>query len=171
MDGRTHLAAGLATGCAAGVTAWHTQSVNTFGEAAAVAALWSAFSQFPDLDTASHPQRWFYRGLGALLVLWALGGHWQAAAIAGMLALLPLLQHHRGWTHRAWAALLVPLLALVVWRLFMDDGAAWAWENPAEGARSLADRLSHDKTWYSAMAGGYVTHLVLDRFPARRRST
>ena len=169
MDGRTHLAVGLATGCAAGVAAWQIQSVNTFGEAAGVAALWSAFSQFPDLDTASRPQRWFYRGLAALLLLWALGGHWQVAAIAGMLALLPLVQHHRGWTHRAWAALLVPLVTLVLWRLFTDGGAAWAWGNPLDAARPLADWIRHDLPAYLAMVGGYVTHLLLDRFPARRR--
>jgi hypothetical protein len=134
-----------------------------------VAALWSAFSQFPDLDTASRPQRWFYRGLAALLLPWTLGGHWQAAAIAGMLALLPLVQHHRGWTHRAWAALLVPLVALVLWRLFTDDDAAWAWDDPAEGARLLAEMVSHALPAYLAMVGGYGTHLILDRIPAPRR--
>jgi hypothetical protein len=169
MDGRTHLAVGLGTGCLAGIVAWKGGYVESGGEAAVLAALWAAFSQFPDLDTASRPQRWFYRGLAALLVLWALGGQWQAAAIAGMLALLPLLHHHRGWTHRWWAAPLVPLAALTVWRLFTGQADAWAWDNPVGGARSLTEMVSRDLAAYLAMVGGYATHLLADRFRTRRR--
>jgi membrane-bound metal-dependent hydrolase YbcI (DUF457 family) len=169
MDGKTHLAVGLGTGCVAGAVALQTQGASTFGGAAVVAALWGACSQFPDLDTASRPQRWFYRGLAALLVLWALGGHWQAAAIAGMLALLPLLHHHRGWTHRWWAAPLAPLAVLLLWRRFTADADAWAWEDPASSARSVVDLVSRDLPAYLAMVGGYATHLIVDRFRARRR--
>ena len=169
MDGRTHLAVGAAAGCVAGAVALQTQAVATLGEATALAGLWTGFSQFPDLDTSSHPQRWFYRGAAVLLLLWVLGGHWRLAAIAGGLTLMPLLQHHRGWTHRWWAALLVPLAALALWRLFTVEPAAWAWSDSADAAHALGATLSAGWPAYTAMAGGYATHLMLDRFPRRRR--
>ena len=54
---------------------------------------------FPDLDTASIPQRWFLRLLfGGILVAWALQAQRMAVVLA-LAAMLPLLHRHRGWTH------------------------------------------------------------------------
>jgi membrane-bound metal-dependent hydrolase YbcI (DUF457 family) len=167
MDGSRHFVAGMVAAGVVGPVAYQTGPSGSLGEAASLAGLCLACSQFPDLDTASHAQRWAYRLLAVLMLLWVAGGHWQLAAIAGMLGLLPLLQHHRGWTHRWWAALAVPVGALILGRAVAARGLNWS--DPAAVARSATEGALRDFPVLAAMILGYGTHLIADRIPARRR--
>ena len=73
-----------------------------------------AFSFFPDLDTNSIPQRWFYRALTvALLVLSYKGMDKHAIALA-IVCISPLLHKHRGWTHELWSPFIFPFFIAIV---------------------------------------------------------
>ncbi|SKA66543.1 metal-dependent hydrolase [Desulfobaculum bizertense] len=102
-------------------------------------------SLFPDVDTDSKGQRWFYSILVVvdLALMWFGKYHW--AAILGLVAMFPALDHHRGWTHTWWAMLLVPLPIILfpVFFLAMD------WQPMVP--------------YYVAAVLGYFSHLFLDK--------
>lgn len=102
------------------------------------------FSLFPDVDTNSKAQDIFYGIILPvdILLIWA--GEIQAAAYLGLIAMLPIVGHHRGWTHSIWAALLVPLPILVV---------PWLYHSHPVPISSL---------YYAAAVAGYLSHLLLD---------
>ncbi len=102
------------------------------------------FALFPDVDTKSKGQGIFYWGAFILNILLIWNKQIQAAAYLGLVAMLPLLTHHRGWTHSVWAALLVPLPIVGVPYLFSD--------------RMLPVSL----VFYGAAVVGYLSHLALD---------
>ena len=103
------------------------------------------FALFPDTDIKSISQRviyliWFV--LDAILILYK---YYREAALIGLLAMLPQLTKHRGWTHSWMAALIVPtpLLAIPV-ILTMDLDAIGV-------------------SYYTAGVFGYASHLWADR--------
>ena len=111
---------------------------------AAVFVIAQLFALFPDIDTNSKAQDIFFYlafGVDALLV-WT--GQFQAAAYLGLIAMLPIITHHRGWTHTKWAMLLVPLPIVIVPYLAND--------------KVLAISL----VYYGAAVVGYFSHLSLD---------
>jgi hypothetical protein len=72
------------------------------------------FGLFPDIDTNSKGQDIFY-GLAFIAdILLIYDGRITAAAFLGLLAMTPILSHHRGWTHSKPAMLLVPLPIVIV---------------------------------------------------------
>ncbi len=54
---------------------------------------------FPDLDTASIPQRWFYRFLLVAMIVAIIKKEIDIFAVMAFLGIVPLLDRHRGWTH------------------------------------------------------------------------
>ncbi len=117
---RTHLVGGavLAAGAlfAAQTLRIHAPGLPT---QAALLAVSTAFALAPDVD--------------------------QWAALLGLLAMLPAIDGHRGWTHTWWAMLLVPLPLLLAPVLLYG----WAWQAAVP--------------WYAAAVLGYFSHLLLDR--------
>lgn len=102
------------------------------------------FGLFPDIDTNSKGQNIFY-GLAFLADIWLLyDSRITAAAFLGLLAMTPILGHHRGWTHSKAAMLLVPL--------------------PIVLAPFVYDRiyLKLGLVVYGAAVVGYFSHLLLD---------
>jgi len=75
---------------------------------------------------------------------------YEAAACLRLIGMLPVLTHHRGWTHTRWAMLLVPLPIIAVPYLYSD--------------RVLAFSL----VLYGAAVVGYFSHLLLDGLIWRR---
>ncbi len=116
------------------------------------------FGLWPDIDTNSKGQDIFFRLFFVLDVLLILTGSFQAAAFMGLLAMLPILGKHRGWTHTHWAMVVVPLPFLLVPFIY----------NPAEPWSGAI--------YYGAAVAGYASHLVFDgiffrmpRFKRRRK--
>ena len=114
---------------------------------------------FPDLDTASIPQRWTLRGLlaGMAAALW-MGEPWLLAGLA-LAAVLPMAHRHRGWTH--WPAtpwLLAGLLA-TGWE-YQRAQSAWFSQFDWEGVWGL---LVDFRWLVFSMVAGHYTHLLLDR--------
>lgn len=102
------------------------------------------FGLWPDVDTDSKGRRIFYRIFLVVDLYLIVVGHYEAAAYLGLLAILPGLGPHRGWTHTWWAMLVVPLPFLVV-PYFRFPEMAFV------GA-----------PFYVAAVVGYFSHLVLD---------
>lgn len=111
---------------------------------AAVFVIGMLFALFPDVDTNSKGQDIFYWIIFPITVLLIYSGQFQAAAYLGMIAMLPVLTHHRGWTHSKWAMVLVPLPIVIIPYLYSD--------------KVLAISL----VYYGAAVVGYFSHLLLD---------
>jgi hypothetical protein len=72
------------------------------------------FGLFPDIDTNSKGQDIFF-GLAFIAdVLLIYDGRMAAAAFLGLLAMTPILSHHRGWTHSKPAMILVPSPIIII---------------------------------------------------------
>jgi membrane-bound metal-dependent hydrolase YbcI (DUF457 family) len=148
-----HIVGGLGAGLVyVGVIIW--APVTYFAEAAGVLQGWEAlaavfvlamlFGLFPDVDTNSKAQDIFLGTAFVVDVLLVATGRIQAAAYLGLIAMLPIVSHHRGWTHSKWAMVLVPLPILLV----------PYWYNHAMLLPSLV--------YYGAAVAGYFSHLLLD---------
>lgn len=111
---------------------------------AAILVLSVLFALFPDIDTNSKGQNIFY-GLALvvdILLIW--NGNIQAAAYLGLVAMLPVVGKHRGWTHSKLAMLVVPLPLLIVPYLYNSSTVKIA------------------AIYYGAAVAGYFSHLLLD---------
>ncbi|RKY61027.1 MAG: hypothetical protein DRP95_03435 [Candidatus Latescibacterota bacterium] len=104
-----------------------------------VMALW------PDVDITSKAQKFFYRVLIGVDIGLLLGKRYQEAAVLGLLAMVPIVSRHRGWTHTIWAAILVPAPLLLL-PMYLEGKVIWA-----------------GLPYYLAGLVGYVSHLILDR--------
>lgn len=113
------------------------------------------FSLFPDLDTASIPQRWCYRAITLSLMALAYYGLYREAVALSVVAMLPLLDHHRGWTHRVWAPLAFPVIAIAVYSFVVLQVSPFdvQWER----------QLSQNWKLIVGVIVGWYTHLFLDR--------
>lgn len=107
------------------------------------------FGLWPDVDTDSKGQNFFYTIFFLVDVILIVGEHFQAAAYLGLFAILPALGPHRGWTHSWWAMLLIPAPLLVMPYLYYP-------EHPFVGL-----------PFYGAAVIGYFSHLVMDGLVAK----
>jgi membrane-bound metal-dependent hydrolase YbcI (DUF457 family) len=148
-----HVAGGIVLG-GAFAAALSYVPVERFAEAAGVLHDWQAmaavlvlsvlFALFPDVDTNSKGQNIFYGLAFAVDILLIWSGNIQAAAYLGLLALLPIVGKHRGWTHSKLAMFLVPLPIILVPYLYNEE------------------MLRISLIYYGAAVVGYFSHLLLD---------
>lgn len=112
------------------------------------------FGLWPDTDTDSKGQNFFYTIFFLIDVALIATRHFEEAAYLGLFAILPALGPHRGWTHSWWAMLLVPSPLLVLPMIFFP-------ERPLAGL-----------PFYGAAVVGYLSHLFMDGLVAKwlRRS-
>lgn len=101
---------------------------------------------FPDVDTDSKGQNFFYAVLIVIDAILIYHRQYRWASWLGLFAMLPALGHHRGWTHTWWAILVVPLPIVLVPYLYVQGGS-----------------LDISIRFYTAFALGYFSHLLLDR--------
>lgn len=102
------------------------------------------FALFPDVDTNSKGQDIFI-GLAFFVdILLIVNGNYQAAAYLGLIAMLPIVGHHRGWTHSKLAMFIVPA-PLIILPVLYDERL-----------------LIPAAVYYIACVGGYFSHLLLD---------
>lgn len=148
-----HIAGGLAAGGAfIGIIIW--APVTYFAEVAGLLQGWEAlaavfvlavlFGLFPDVDTNSKAQDIFLGLASVVDVVLVATGRIQAAAYLGLIAMLPIVSHHRGWTHRKLAMFLVPLPILIVPYIYNQT------------------MLPSSIIYYGAAVAGYFSHLLLD---------
>ena len=108
------------------------------------------FSLFPDVDTNSKGQGIFYWAIFLLDILLIYAGALQAAAYLGLIAMLPVISHHRGWTHSKWAMFVIPLPLVIIPYLYSEKVLAFS------------------LVLYGAAVIGYFSHLLLDGLIWRR---
>jgi len=160
IAGATLFAAGYIAllGYAFAVDAAYQQfgALELVGYPLALLALALLFGLWPDVDTDSKGRRLFYAVFFVADIFLIATKQFEAAAYLGLFALLPALDHHRGWTHTWWAMLLIPAPLLVLPYLHFP-------ERPLVGL-----------PFYGAAVIGYLSHLVVDgmafRMRKRRRS-
>lgn len=102
------------------------------------------FALWPDVDTNSKGQDIFYGLAFVANISLVLTGRFEAAAYLGLLAMTPIIGHHRGWTHSRWAMILVPSPIVLI---------------PYLGKSSVLDTAL---LIYGAAATGYFSHLLFD---------
>lgn len=102
------------------------------------------FGLFPDVDTNSKGQDLFYLVAFIVDIVLIYNDQLAAAAFLGLLAMLPILGHHRGWTHSRAAMFLIPLPILVVPYMYSPRFSGFA------------------ACLYGAAVIGYFSHLLLD---------
>jgi membrane-bound metal-dependent hydrolase YbcI (DUF457 family) len=120
-------------------------ALEQIGYPLSLVALALLFGLWPDVDTNSKGQRVFYSIFLVTDLFLIATEQFRAAAYLGLVALLPVLSHHRGWTHTWWAMLLIPSPLLILPYLHVP-------ERPLVGL-----------PFYGAAVVGYLSHLVVDR--------
>lgn len=150
---RGHIAGGILAGAAC-IAILPKAPIERLAEAAHLLSDWQVFAAFfvlsilfalfPDVDTNSKGQDIFIGLAFVVDVLLILDGDIRAAAFLGLIAMLPIISHHRGWTHSKWAMLAVPLPLLIVPALY-DDAL-----------------IPIATVYYLAAVSGYFSHLLLD---------
>lgn len=159
MRFRGHLVGGCVAGVALAEVAVQSGNVshydfNAWGQ---LFALTLFFSLFPDLDTSSIPQRWFFRAVLACMLVLALFDRYRLAALLGVVALLPVIDHHRGWTHWRLSPLIIPTLLFLLFGFrnvtqidgSLPDGIQFVWGN---------------MIYLVACVVGWYSHLLLDGY-------
>lgn len=102
------------------------------------------FGLWPDVDTNSKAQDLFFGVAFVADIYLLINEQYPAAAFLGLIAMTPIVGHHRGWTHKKPAMFLVPLPILVV---------------PYLATNTVGDTAL---LLYAASVAGYFTHLLLD---------
>jgi chromate transport protein ChrA len=96
------------------------------------------FGLWPDVDTNSKGQRVFYSIFLVTDLFLIATEQFRAAAYLGLVALLPVLSHHRGWTHTWWAMLLIPSPLLLLPSSLLRSGRGGVPEPPRRGPGHVA---------------------------------
>lgn len=122
----------------------YAQLLDNWQALAAVFVIAMLFALFPDVDTNSKAQDIFFWLVFVVDVLLIWGGYFAAAAFLGLIAMLPIVTHHRGWTHAKWAMIVVPLPIVLVPLLYSEK------------------LLPISVIYYGAAVAGYFSHLLLD---------
>lgn len=102
------------------------------------------FGLWPDIDTNSKGQDIFFAGMFFINVYLLATESYRLAAFLGLLAMLPIVGKHRGWTHSRPAMLLVPLPILLLPYL-LEPTRPWL-----------------GLPYYGAAVVGIASHLLLD---------
>ncbi|MCK5633109.1 metal-dependent hydrolase [bacterium] len=84
-----------------------------------------AGSLFPDIDTKSKGQKWFYRLMIPALILLLIFKKFTLFVFFSFIVLAPLVVNHRGLFHRLWFILLIPItfvgLAFYYFPIYFND--------------------------------------------------
>jgi membrane-bound metal-dependent hydrolase YbcI (DUF457 family) len=124
------------------------------------------FSLFPDLDISSIPQRWFYRGVFILLITLLLKGAFATATICAIVAITPVMSHHRGWTH----SFIMPFVAPIIIATLYELSATHATKLYSShgliqlSIHNIRDHLATHKWLAISCCTGWLTHLILDKW-------
>ena len=113
---------------------------------------------FPDLDTASLIQRWFYRFMLAFLAYCLIEKKMDYFAAGAILSVLPLVDKHRGWTHWKVTPWVLPVLIIGIFQYMRAEIHLLV--------NFKLERISNalEEYWFFVLCSvlGHYTHLVLD---------
>lgn len=162
MNFRGHVTGGIITGVALATSA--VTLSEPLGIAAPplvlgqIFAVTVFFSLFPDLDISSIPQRWFFRAIFILLLILGYYEYYEEATLVALVAITPLLDHHRSWTHNIFSVLVFPLIMACLYEYLLTKDQFfhnWSFEQ-------VSTHLLNHIWLVVACIGGWYTHLFLD---------
>lgn len=102
------------------------------------------FSVWPDVDIKSLGQKLFFTMFLSADIYLIYIKDFKTAAYLGLIALLPILSRHRGWTHSKLAMVLVPL-PILLYPMFQTHSITFV-----------------NLPYYIAAVVGYFSHLLFD---------
>lgn len=108
------------------------------------------FGLFPDVDTNSVGQNIFFGIAFIAMIVLIVAGKFEPAAYLGLMAMMPIVGKHRGWTHHKLAMFLVPSPILII--PYLHNQHVW----------TLGLLI------YGAAVAGYFSHLLLDGLIIRK---
>ncbi|HBM53181.1 MAG TPA: hypothetical protein DDZ97_08805 [Deltaproteobacteria bacterium] len=176
MNFQAHLQGGLVAGSIAvgvalgtGYAEWQSDALQRFLDqpldfGQPISLLLSLFvtavfmALFPDLDTTSVPQRWFFRAMFVMLAILYFQNELEVFCLLAFVTLLPVMHKHRGWTHWKVTPWLVALFLAIIWEYFRVQDTwrdRFSWEN-------VWDALHSSWAFVFACVLGHYTHLLLD---------
>lgn len=162
MNFRGHLTGGIISGATLAIfklVCKGTLNLSAFPRmAAAIFGITVFFSIFPDLDTNSVPQRWFYRVVFLILIYLGYRKQYELATLLAVISLTPILGQHRGWTHNRLSPFFVPLFLAGIYEYFISKDSFFY-------DLSFQRIYGHFKNyiWFIiASIIGWYTHLLLD---------
>lgn len=127
--------------------AWALQASNLLGNWQLVTGLFITailFGLWPDIDTNSKGQDIFVLLAFMINVILIILGKYQLSAFLGLFMMTPILGKHRGWTHKKWAMIILPLPIFII-------SYALSSNNNIVGL-----------LFYASAVAGYFSHLLLD---------
>jgi len=80
---------------------------------------------FPDIDTTSKGQKWFFRFWLLVLLLLLLFKQYALFIASALLATAPLIVNHRGIFHKSWFLIVVPCCVAAIFAWYMPE----QWKN------------------------------------------
>ncbi len=122
------------------------------------------FSLFPDLDISSIPQRWFFRSIFVLLLILSYYQRFEEATLLALVAITPLLNSHRGWTHNFFSVLLFPVALAVLYEYLLTKEQFIQ----SFSMDRIVQHLANHHWLVIACIGGWYTHLLLDFLPVKK---
>ena len=176
MNFKGHLTGGMiAGGITSGVALWsnyvrpNQESIQLFledplylqGEVQTLIALFITtlfMSLFPDLDTASIPQRWFFRGMFLTLTFLFFTEQMEIFSILAFVSLLPVMHKHRGWTHWKITPWLIILFLIIVFEYFRFRSSLLS----QLSVKHIIALMEEFWMYVFACVLGHYTHLLLD---------
>lgn len=133
------------------------------------------FGLWPDVDIKSKSQKIFYTVLFTLnVVLIVFLKRYLESALLGLIAMLPIMSKHRGWTHAKITMILLPGVFLLIpiyaaYSEWATDGTLVDVFNALREWQGLTDAVRSGFPFYVASFIGYATHLHLDGILFRSR--
>jgi len=117
-----------------------------------VAGIALFFSLYPDFDTASIPQRWFFRCLFIALCVLFFFKQYLYISILSIISIIPLLHKHRGLTHLYSFSIIFPIAICFVVEYYVFGNVL-----------PFKEILIKYGYYIGAAILGWWTHLFLDR--------
>lgn len=81
-------------------------------------------SLFPDVDTKSRGQLWFFRFIVVILLAFVVHKRFVIAVMISLASCVPLLVRHRGLFHRPWFMISIPFVGVFIISLYMPHYAS-----------------------------------------------
>lgn len=108
-------------------------------------------SLFPDLDTASIPQKWFYRCLIIVLCILFYFQEYKIISLISIFSITPLLHKHRGWTHWKITPFVISIIVLILYDRALNGSEYY-----------IEEVFLSYLIFVFAVVSGHYTHLLLD---------
>ena len=139
-------------------SSWSKIDLNSFATYINIFFIILFSSLAPDLDTASVPQRWFYRASLITLLILLIYKEIEIFIALALYVHMPLLHKHRGWTHYKSTPIFMYISMLIILE-YLQAEKSWLYN--FKWSR-VTDAFFGYYLYGLACCAGHYTHLFLD---------